>query len=202
MSTCTSAQFNPSPRKLIGEILEEAGLISSPQLETALTVQSRSSHFPKLGEIITSQGWLKQKTIDFLVDVFSVSDLSKYLPRQPIGYYLKEAGLLSQEQIDSIMEDQQRLGIKFCYLAVIKGFLRPKTADFFLDSVAQIFASSSTQVRPVNQNQDDKVQTVMLDNNSYEEIVKEQDLSLNEFDDELSLTGDSEIQSSPIWIDK
>ena len=108
MSVYSQSNINSNdfPQKLIGEILREAGLISSPQLKTALKTQIKYSDF-RLGEIIVSQGWLQQKTIDFLVDVFSRCTLHKYLSKQPIGYYLQEAGLLTGEQIDTLIQEQK-----------------------------------------------------------------------------------------------
>jgi hypothetical protein len=55
-----STQFKP-----IGTYLLESGLINSSQLKDALTKQ-KSSALP-LGQIISSQGWVKQKTIEYLV---------------------------------------------------------------------------------------------------------------------------------------
>jgi hypothetical protein len=55
-----SKQFKP-----IGTYLLESGLINSSQLKDALTKQ-KSSDLP-LGQIISSQGWVKQKTIEYLV---------------------------------------------------------------------------------------------------------------------------------------
>ena len=199
MAVYSPATTNNFPQKLIGEILQEAGLISSPQLNTALKHQIKSSNF-RLGEIIVAKGWLQQKTIDFLVDVFSVSNLHKYLPKQPIGYYLKEAGLLTPQQIDTIVEEQQTVKIKFCYLAVLKGFLRPKTADFFLDHVVTRFSTTSTATNQVD-NQLSEADTIVLTENINNDISRNKHgLSLIDYDDLCSLY-DRDIISSPVYID-
>ncbi len=207
MSIYTQLESNNFSRKLIGEILKEAGLISSPQLEIALDAQSQGKHF-RLGEILVSKGWLSQKTIDFLVDVFSLSNLNKYLHKQPIGYYLQEAGLLTSEQINSIVNDQKKIGIKFCYLAVIKGFLQPKTADFFLHHVAKKFSVAST-ISDLGNNCTDKAQTVIIEDNHEQNVIQNENAQIIEYDRaaagepdrDLTTVNDLGIQSSSIWID-
>ena len=201
MSVYSQSNANPNdfPQKLIGEILREAGLISSPQLQTALKTQIKYSDF-RLGEIIVSQGWLQQKTIDFLVDVFSRCNLHKYLSKQPIGYYLQEAGLLTGEQIDTLVQEQKNLNIKFCYLAVIKGFLRPKTADFFLDHVATRFSVSPT----INSSVSDEInqaKSIMTGENTPEQMSQNSEVNDENENDNVFFMHDRDIQSTPIYID-
>jgi hypothetical protein len=64
---CLSTQFKP-----IGTYLLESGLISSNQLQDAL-VKQKSTALP-LGQIISSQGWVKQQTIEYLVAKVIASD--------------------------------------------------------------------------------------------------------------------------------
>ncbi|HEY9768904.1 MAG TPA: hypothetical protein V6C71_10480 [Coleofasciculaceae cyanobacterium] len=52
--------------KPIGEILQEADLITSPQLEVALRDQNYYQDM-RLGEILALRGWIKQDTADFFV---------------------------------------------------------------------------------------------------------------------------------------
>ena len=197
-------QSNHRPRKYIGEILQDAGLISSPQLRTALILQSQFSDC-KLGEILVAQGWLKAQTVKFLVDVFSLSQLSNYLSQQPIGYYLKEAGLLTNQQIDAIVQEQRKQGCKFCYLAVLEGYLRPKTADFFLNLVAEKFSlgtqkQSSTEMEKT----DFSVEAMIAHKNLYEEITSDtiSNLNVNESSSQdIAHLDDREIVSSPMSID-
>lgn len=62
----TEGEGIASRRKRIGEYLIEAGLITSAQLSYALLEQKKNN--VRIGEIIVNQGWLNQKTIDFLVE--------------------------------------------------------------------------------------------------------------------------------------
>ncbi|AFZ47906.1 hypothetical protein Cyast_1953 [Cyanobacterium stanieri PCC 7202] len=121
----------PNKKKLIGELLLEAALITESQLEVALADQSHCFKL-KLGEILALRGWLKSQTADFLVEIENKKAAKIYKKEYPIGYYLKKAGLLNSEQIDAILQEQKHLGIKFCETAVLKGFLKEQTAEYLL----------------------------------------------------------------------
>ena len=122
-------------RQTIGMILQEAGLVSAFQIEEALQNQT---NYPQLriGEILALKGWIKLETADFFAYKWSV--LVKKKDKLPLGYYLKEAGLLDEDQIRIILSEQEdlrfRLGItlRFGAIAIIKGLLKQETVDFFL----------------------------------------------------------------------
>jgi hypothetical protein len=117
----------------IGKLLHNAGLISEKQLENALNIQAKYTKM-KLGEILVLQEGLKPKTIDFFVNRWSKI---KTEGRQfPIGYYLKKADLLKEEEIQSILTEQKQNKLKFGTLAVQKGWLKQNTIDFFLDTLS------------------------------------------------------------------
>ncbi|WP_017292824.1 hypothetical protein [Geminocystis herdmanii] len=192
------SNVSPKSRKLTGEILQEAGLISPEQIKIALDVQ-RQCVALRIGEILAIKGWLKQETVDFLV-TFCLEDKTITYNPKPIGYYFQKAGLLTEEQVNNILKDQKKLGIKFCYLAVMKGFLPEKTADFFLENITTKIPESPI----IN----DKLptETVIGDPNLYESI-KDQDTIINHNDikeiinNQTSYSQDIEIEYSPIWID-
>lgn len=186
-------------RKLTGEILEEAGLISSEQIKIALDVQ-RQCVALRIGEILAIKGWLKQETVDFFVKICLENKPATYSQNQPIGYFFQKAGILTEEQINNILKDQKKLGIKFCYLAVMKGFLNEKTADFFLENI-----STKIPEAPVI-NKKLQSETVIGDPNLYESI-RDQETIITNYDiketlnNETSYHQDMEIEYSPIWID-
>jgi hypothetical protein len=60
-----------------------------------------------------------------------VNNSKKY----PLGYYFEKSGLLTREQINSILEEQKHLWIKFGSVAVIKGLLQENTVNFFLNNL-------------------------------------------------------------------
>ncbi|MEM6611617.1 MAG: hypothetical protein AAF652_05065 [Cyanobacteria bacterium P01_C01_bin.72] len=115
--------------KPIGTILQEADLITSPQLEVALRDQSYYEGM-RLGEILALRGWIKQDTADFFVQ-----DWFKLINRRidhPIGFYLNKAGLLSDSDIQIILQEQHLNSLRFGDTAIKQGLLKPSTLNFFL----------------------------------------------------------------------
>jgi hypothetical protein len=117
----------------IGLLLQQAGLISTEQLESALELQAQYTQM-KLGEILVLQQGIRVKTIDFFVDKWQeIIDQGKLFP---LGYYLKKAYLLNEQQIELILEEQKIKREKFGSLAVAKGWIKQDTIDFFLANLA------------------------------------------------------------------
>ncbi|MGI0482092.1 hypothetical protein ACN4EE_15065 [Geminocystis sp. CENA526] len=187
-------------KKKIGEILLEAGLISSEQLKIALAVQRQCLEL-RVGEILAIKGWLKQETVDFFVKTCLENKPVTYTQNQPIGYCFEKAGLLTQEQVNNVLKDQKKLGIKFCYLAVMKGFLKEKTADFFLENI-----TTKIPENPIVFNNKLSSETVIGDPNLYESIKDEETLitdcdSKENYSNQSDDSQDINIEYSPIWID-
>lgn len=133
--------------KPLGKVLQQADLISSEQIEIALKEQTKVTGL-KLGEILVQHGWLKQETADFFSDKWPV--LLEQKPKQPLGKYLKEAGLLNEQQIRTILAEQPYKKLRFGELAVLKGWLKPTTVNFFLEHLA---LESQLQQKEVSNNQ-------------------------------------------------
>ncbi|MFN9175126.1 MAG: hypothetical protein ACK58N_11625 [Synechocystis sp.] len=115
-------------RKRLGQILLEAALITPAQLEVALKNQE---HFDYLiGEIIALHGWVKKETIEFFAEHWF--ELSLGANPLPIGHYLQMASLLDQKQIAEILTEQQKMGLRFGATAVLKGWIKQETMDYFL----------------------------------------------------------------------
>jgi len=114
--------------KLLGEILEEAGLVNSDQIAVALMEQSFYTHL-KIGEILVLHGWVDQEIVDFFAEKIHL------LPHEnvkKIGEYLLDAGFLTENDIKTILQEQPMSGIKFGSLAVLRGCISQKTLNFFL----------------------------------------------------------------------
>lgn len=113
----------------LGTMLLEADLISAVQLKVALEDQKRYSNL-LLGEILAFRGWIKQETADFFAQEWL--KLLAMKTTQPIGYYLKQAALLNEEQVQKILLEQQKIDLRFGEVAILQGLLKQKTIDFFL----------------------------------------------------------------------
>lgn len=125
----------------LGQVLQQAGLISESQLEVALYDQILFSDL-RLGEILALRGWIKRETADFFAQKWQSL---RNQPRQRLGFYLKEAALLDEEKV-SVIISSQRMGatrFRFGTLAVIMGWIKPKTRDFFLEHLCSDHDTSS-----------------------------------------------------------
>lgn len=118
----------------LGLLLKNAGLISNEQLQKALEVQSQYTQM-KLGEILILQEGVRAKTIVFFVDKWQ--DFVTQGQQFPIGYYLKNAALLDEKQVNIILQEQQSNQQKFGVVAVQKGWVKQSTIDFMLDSLSK-----------------------------------------------------------------
>ncbi len=118
--------------KPIGEILQEAGLITTPQLEVALRDQTYYEDM-RLGEILALRGWIKQDTADFFVQEWF--KLVNRRIEHPIGFYFQKAGLLSEEEIKVILVEQNKLSLRFGDTAVQQGLIKPNTVNFFIQNL-------------------------------------------------------------------
>jgi hypothetical protein len=116
-------------KPLLGEILEEAALVSPAQVSLVIQEQKYYPDY-KIGELLALRGWISQKTADFFAEQWTKIQIEKM--RQPLGYYLKEAGLLNDEQISLILSEQNKLWLRFGSVAVLKGWLKEETLKFFL----------------------------------------------------------------------
>jgi len=115
--------------QLLGEILREADLVTEAQIQVALQDQQYSP-LP-IGEILVVRGWLQQETADFFAE--SWPRMVRTRDRRPLGYYLQQAYLLEEDQVQLILEEQRKLGVRFGSVAVLKGWLKQKTLDYFLE---------------------------------------------------------------------
>lgn len=118
--------------KPLGEILEEAGLINQGQLQVVLMEQNTYRDL-KIGEILALHGWLKQETADFFAETMRQLIKKETFDLQ-IGKFFYQASLLSQKDIQDILNEQKKTGVKFGSIAVLKGFIKEQTLDFYLEN--------------------------------------------------------------------
>ncbi|MBO3462058.1 tetratricopeptide repeat protein [Aetokthonos hydrillicola Thurmond2011] len=124
----------------LGKVLQQADLISNAQTEVALRDQSQSKNL-RIGEILALRGWLKQETADFFAEQWPI--LLNQKLKQPLGQYLKQAGLLDDDQILTILSKQRQMGLRFGELAVLHGWIKSTTINFFLEHLS--FAQEYSQ---------------------------------------------------------
>jgi hypothetical protein len=101
------SQITIVKRKRIGEILLAADLVSPAQIDVAL--QDQQYNQLHLGEILALRGWIKQETADFFACQWSEKVTAT--GKLPLGYYFKEAALLNDRQIDTILAGKRFIGL-------------------------------------------------------------------------------------------
>lgn len=117
----------------LGTVLQQAGLVSARQVTVALGEQDRSDRL--IGEILADHGWLKQESADFFAEVWPwIQDQSW---QEPLGQYLKQAALLEESQIQTILQEQRQTQLKFGTLVILKGWVQRRTINFFLEHLDQ-----------------------------------------------------------------
>ncbi|PZD73706.1 hypothetical protein C1752_01527 [Acaryochloris thomasi RCC1774] len=117
----------------LGAVLQQAGLVSARQVEIALKEQQ---HFKlRIGELLALRGWLRQESADFFAEEWP--RIQQQPPQQPIGQYLKQAGLLDEAQIRSALDAQRQTQLKFGTLIVANGWVQHRTLQFFLKYLKQ-----------------------------------------------------------------
>ena len=142
--------------KPLGEALEQAGLISNYQIRTALDIQSKDNQ-AKLGEILVSQGIIKQQTVDFFAD--QLPKLLEQRKTEPLGYYLQEASLIESQQIANLLDEQKQKKLLLGELLLEKGLLRKKTLNFFLQYLGQ----TKKQVQLLSPSQQEIIKSLHLE---------------------------------------
>lgn len=120
--------------KQLGVILCDAGLISAQQIEVALRDQLRDSGM-RIGEILALRGWINQKTADFFVEQWD--GLLEQKVKKPLVYYFREAALLDEDQISTILQEKSTRTetVRFHQVAIQMGFISQQTVDFFIKNL-------------------------------------------------------------------
>ncbi|MEB3227980.1 MAG: hypothetical protein VKJ27_06320 [Synechocystis sp.] len=131
----TANSFSPK----LGAVLVKAGLITHGQLNVALYEQSQYEE--RLGAILAMHGWIAQETVDFFASHLDDELFLDY--QRPIGSYFRQAKLLSNEDIEAILSAQERFKLPFGVVAVMQGFLKQETVDFFLAAMCKKFSEIS-----------------------------------------------------------
>ncbi len=127
------AIVHPDDQRL-GRYLVEAGLLTPSQLKTALSEQKVSGL--RLGELVVRKKWLKQQTIEFLMEKLLIREqVVVQTDDKHLGHYLVEAGLLTQTQVEAALSEQKGTGLRLGELIVRKGWIKEQTIEFLIKDV-------------------------------------------------------------------
>ena len=122
-------RFLSIQNQTLGSLLQEADLVSSWQIESALQDKLQHPNL-RIGEILAQKNIIKPETADFFAQDWSRIVIAP--EKDAIGYYLQQAAILDRDQIETILAEQRETGVRFGTVAVFQGFIRSTTLDFFL----------------------------------------------------------------------
>lgn len=172
----------------ITDTLIQAGLLNEVQVQVALYDQKVNPNM-RISEILALRGWIAEETVDFFELIWDMR--RKQFDRENIGQYFVEARLMTDAQVDDVLEEQRSSPLRFGEIAVLKGYVKQETVSFFLKhlfpdklQVAKISPLSRVTNSTHSQNSrrtmtnDDTLQqteeSVQRENTSYQKGVRRQ----------------------------
>ena len=107
--------MNRNKKLKLGELLLNEGIITSEQLDRALSVQKSQKAYKPLGEICVELQFLSSAQLNRI--------LNKYQKRIRTGDLLVNLGLISQEQLQTALAKQKSTGRKLGKILIEMGFI-------------------------------------------------------------------------------
>ncbi|MGF1488453.1 MAG: pentapeptide repeat-containing protein [Prochloraceae cyanobacterium] len=133
------AEQNPSDSTkdsttILLDILQDAGILTSAQIQVARQ-DRKYFNYLDLEEALILRGWIDSKTVYFFQKKWP-EELKQKI-KKPLGYYLTESGLLTENDVNEIVQEQNKPNnsLRFGEIAIQKGFLKQKTVDFFIKNL-------------------------------------------------------------------
>jgi type IV pilus assembly protein PilB len=109
METVRPDRSAPAPsRRLFGQVLVGAGLITQAQLDEALRVQRTLMPNLRLGQILVEQEVITRQQLSEALS----REIGRSERRHRLGELLVEAGVISEDQLQSALRFQQRTGLR------------------------------------------------------------------------------------------
>ena len=111
-------------RRLLGDLLVQAGRITSEQLELAIAEQKRSGE--KLGEVLVRQGLLTKRELYGVLDFQQNQGNTNQIPGPlKLGEILVSSGTISRNQLDDALRKQTGSLKKLGEVLIEEGYAQP-----------------------------------------------------------------------------
>jgi chitinase len=111
-------------RRMLGDLLIQAGHITNDQLEQAIVEQKRSGE--KIGEVLVRQGLLSKRELHGVLDFQQSLSIEKPAPGPlKLGEILVSSGTISREQLDDAIHKQTGSRKKLGEVLVEEGYALP-----------------------------------------------------------------------------
>lgn len=140
-----------SQSQSIGTHLLEAGILTSEQLEVALAEHQLHAS-TRFGEIVKNRGWVKERTIQFLLNRAnqSLKESQNLSVSAQIGTHLVEAGLVTQAQVEQALLEQQTSNKRLGEILVNHGWVTSQTVEYMMKLISEVEAPTETEVAVLN----------------------------------------------------
>jgi len=129
-----SSNMTKDSTKVLLEHLQDAGILTLGQIQVARQ-DRKYLNYLDLEEALVLRGWLSSQTVYFFQKKWT-EELNQKI-KKPLGYYLTESGLLNEQEVEEILEEQKKPNnsLRFGEIAVKKGLIKQKTVDFFIKNL-------------------------------------------------------------------
>lgn len=117
------------PTFLLGQMLQQAGLISEDQIDRALNIQKQQPQ-QRFGEILVRQGWLKRETIEFFAQ--QLREIALADEKFPLGHYFRTAALIDDDQLSELLQQHPPTDWHLTQMAIEKGWLKQDTVSLIV----------------------------------------------------------------------
>ncbi|NJN49498.1 MAG: hypothetical protein HC805_06650 [Alkalinema sp. RL_2_19] len=85
----------------------------------------------------TAKGWIKQQTVDFIVEQIQRQNQPPSRAYRKFGEYLIEAGLVTEADVQAALAEQQLTGMRLGTILASRGLIGQQTVDFLVDQAFQ-----------------------------------------------------------------
>lgn len=137
--------------QVIGTHLLEAGLLTSEQLDVAIAEQDLQTA-ARLGEVIQKRGWVKERTIQFLLDHANnkLADNPELDACAQLGAHLVEAGLVTSAQVEQALLEQKTSNKRLGEILVNHDWVTPQTVEYMMKHLSKPEVATEPGVAALN----------------------------------------------------
>lgn len=137
--------------QVIGTHLLEAGLLTSEQLDVAIAEQDLQTA-ARLEEVIQKRGWVKERTIQFLLDRVNnkLVDDPELGTFAQLGAHLVEAGLVTSAQVEQALLEQKTSNKRLGEILVNHGWVTPQTIEYMMKHLSKPEMTTEPGVAALN----------------------------------------------------
>jgi hypothetical protein len=139
-------------RRMLGELLISARLITSQQLDEALEEQKKTGE--KLGEVLVRRGYITQRDLDITLAFQNQMGGAGAPTCLSLGQLLVSAGYITNEQLEDALERQRSDGKKLGEVLIEAGYCKKHHVEHGLQIQSRLVAAAliaALSLAPLNE---------------------------------------------------